>query len=434
MTAVAMAVITVPHPGRARSSWRRVGGRTVGEISDPVIEAALGRPSTGTALAKALGDADIGTRARALQHLQRANGNAFVQRFLADTIAIQRCGAIPCNCPAEEEPLALQRAPICDEETGECEEDGEDGSSTDQGSPPDPTGIKRGPGSEVPPGTKLGPAAPPKPGVRGPFIDTCFTDPDGFPAQVGDPGGVCLLPGESINQLCFYDENGDLKTPCAVVSAPITPVPGVRGPAIDTCFTDPEGLPAPVGDPGSVCEFTRNPEQLCFYDENGDLKSPCVVVEGPASSQPVGRPGAGRGALTVGSSGPQVSEVQAALNARNAPIAEDGVFSAEMKGAVIKFQAQQRLAPDGIVGPQTKAALGLEPTGGLLTVGSSGPAVAEVQAALNATDAPIAEDGVFGMETRGAVIKFQAQQDLTPDGIVGAQTKAALGLESAAAA
>jgi len=430
MTAVAMAMITVPHPDRARSSWPRVGRRIVAEISDPSIEVALGRPATATALAKALGDADIGTRERALQRLQRENGNAFVQRLLTNTIAIQRCGAVPSNCPAEEETLALQRAPICDEETGQCE----DGSSTDQGSPPDPTGIKRGPGSEVPPGPKLGPAAPPKPGVRGPFIDTCFTDAEGFPAPVGDPGGVCLLPGESINQLCFYDKNGDLKTPCAVVSAPITPVPGVRGPAIDACFTDPEGLPAPVGDPGSVCEFTRNPEQLCFYDENGDLKSPCLVVEGPAPSQPVGRPGVGRGALTVGSSGPQVSELQAALNARNAPIPEDGVFGAEMKGAVIKFQAQQRLAPDGIVGPQTKAALGLEPTGGLLTVGSSGPAVAEVQAALNSNDAPIAEDGVFGIETRGAVIKFQAQQDLTPDGIVGAQTKAALGLEPAAAA
>jgi len=57
----------------------------------------------------------------------------------------------------------------------------------------------------------------------------------------------------------------------------------------------------------------------------------------------------------------------------------------------------------------------------LLLKGSRGAAVAEVQQALH-----IPADGVFGAQTRGAVISFQRRDHLLVDGIVGPQTWGAL--------
>jgi peptidoglycan hydrolase-like protein with peptidoglycan-binding domain len=62
------------------------------------------------------------------------------------------------------------------------------------------------------------------------------------------------------------------------------------------------------------------------------------------------------------------------------------------------------------------------PYGGyLLLKGSHGPAVAEVQQALH-----IAADGVYGAQTRAAVIAFQRRDGLLVDGITGPQTWRAL--------
>lgn len=60
-------------------------------------------------------------------------------------------------------------------------------------------------------------------------------------------------------------------------------------------------------------------------------------------------------------------------------------------------------------------------------MGAKGPSVALLQTALRRAgilaDKP---DGIFGEQTRQAVIRYQYQQGLTPDGVVGAKTHAAL--------
>jgi Transglycosylase-like domain/Putative peptidoglycan binding domain len=81
-----------------------------------------------------------------------------------------------------------------------------------------------------------------------------------------------------------------------------------------------------------------------------------VVGAGVAVGQGVqqGTPVAAQGLLAKGSSGPGVSAVQRALGM---PV--DGVFGARMDAVVRSFQRRKRLMVDGIVGPQTRAALGL---------------------------------------------------------------------------
>src|SRR3954447_15188717 len=60
-------------------------------------------------------------------------------------------------------------------------------------------------------------------------------------------------------------------------------------------------------------------------------------------------------------------------------------------------------------------------TGGRLTKGSRGPAVAAAQRALG-----IPADGIFGRQTKRAVKAFQAAHGLAVDGIIGPVTSAAL--------
>jgi len=71
-------------------------------------------------------------------------------------------------------------------------------------------------------------------------------------------------------------------------------------------------------------------------------------------------------------------------------------------------------------GSATLAAAGAA-SGALLKVGSQGPEVEKVQAALK-----IAKDGKFGPETKAAVEKFQKDNGLQVDGVVGPQTRAKL--------
>ena len=158
--------------------------------------------------------------------------------------------------------------------------------------------------------------------------------------------------------------------------------------------------------------------------------------------------------LSQGARGHDVLELQFILNSI-APyydsiptVIQDSVFGPNLKNAVIEFQKTFNLTPDGVVGPATwnklyavylgikdtvpvPPAEGQEPPatpqypGYLLRVGSTGPNVRLMQTYLNTirivyTSIPyVVVDGVFGEQTRRAVVAFQQQFLLTPDGIIG---------------
>lgn len=108
-----------------------------------------------------------------------------------------------------------------------------------------------------------------------------------------------------------------------------------------------------------------------------------------------------------------------------------GVFGTLTEAAVMRFQTDAGLSPDGIVGPSTQAALQRRPSStpndGLLQLGDLGPEVTELQQRLRTLGHYAgALDGEFGSQTEAAVQDFQRSQGLVADGIVGAGTRAAL--------
>ncbi|HEY9906038.1 MAG TPA: peptidoglycan-binding domain-containing protein [Thermosynechococcaceae cyanobacterium] len=69
---------------------------------------------------------------------------------------------------------------------------------------------------------------------------------------------------------------------------------------------------------------------------------------------------AGSAYLQRGDRGPEVAELQRALNDRGISVSVDSVFGSETEAAVIRFQREQRvLNVDGVVGEDTLQALGL---------------------------------------------------------------------------
>lgn len=173
-------------------------------------------------------------------------------------------------------------------------------------------------------------------------------------------------------------------------------------------------------------------------------------VRGIVSSYP-GSP------LQRGSSGPSVVVIQVSLNriSQNYPAipkipSVDGIFGSRTEAAVIAFQQIFGLTPDGIVGPgtwyeivrlytavtrlselrsqgQQFYAINWSPPNGL-SLGDTGEKVRLLQYMLSVlstyipTIPPLNIDGIYGQNTRSAVLAAQRRFGLPETGTVGAQT------------
>jgi hypothetical protein len=119
--------------------------------------------------------------------------------------------------------------------------------------------------------------------------------------------------------------------------------------------------------------------------------------------------------LSNGDESPIVEVLQHLLRARGSGLKVDGIFGVVTEQAVRRFQGNQGIAVDGIVGPVTWSRL-------FITVrrGSTGEAVKGVQVRMNMRQAaPIGVDGDFGPLTEQAVREFQKSQAIDADGVVG---------------
>lgn len=163
-------------------------------------------------------------------------------------------------------------------------------------------------------------------------------------------------------------------------------------------------------------------------------KSVVGIGAPPPSSDGVPRP-----VLRRGAKGSSVTLLQQSLNAPGSKIGgdidADGIFGGRTLGAVIAFQRSCQLMADGIVGARTWTALdapAAQPSPDtvprtLLRRGAQGPSVTLLQQGLNANGAKVAVDGIFAACTHDAVVAFQRSRKLVADGVVGANTWAALG-------
>lgn len=95
-------------------------------------------------------------------------------------------------------------------------------------------------------------------------------------------------------------------------------------------------------------------------------------------------------------------------------ISVDGIQGYQTRTATKQFQRMVGLTPDGIAGNQTNRVISSIMAKPLLKYGSKGKAVKFLQYRLG-----ISNDGYFGSDTKKAVMEWQQQHGLTPDGIVG---------------
>jgi peptidoglycan hydrolase-like protein with peptidoglycan-binding domain len=129
--------------------------------------------------------------------------------------------------------------------------------------------------------------------------------------------------------------------------------------------------------------------------------------------------------LKKGSTGEAVRQLQQALKDLGYdPGNVDGQFGSKTESAVKAFQGDRQLTVDGIVGEITWLNIDEADTSNpLLRKGSTGNPVRRAQKRLTLAGYDTGGvDGSFGAKTEAAVKRFQADQGLVEDGIVGPAT------------
>ncbi|MDQ8704532.1 GH25 family lysozyme [Streptomyces sp. LHD-70] len=177
-------------------------------------------------------------------------------------------------------------------------------------------------------------------------------------------------------------------------------------------YTESESIPGLPGKNGTTGKGDRN----VFRGTLDQLRD---LAEGGGT--PPEQPGTSWPTVEPGQKGVDVTTVQLLLGAHGYATTADGVFGTGTATKVKAFQKAEGLTADGIVGPDTWTRL-------IVTAkqGSKGDAVKALQRQLAAHGHDITADGVFGTGTATQVKAFQKAEGLTPDGIAGPATWAAL--------
>ena len=115
----------------------------------------------------------------------------------------------------------------------------------------------------------------------------------------------------------------------------------------------------------------------------------------------------------------QLRRTRAATQRANLPASRKVGFAIAATALIAPLAQQTASAQETTTSTPTATAA---QSAGLLKQGARGPAVSALQSQLG-----IAADGVFGPQTKAAVISFQSRNGLIVDGIVGPQTRGALG-------
>ncbi|MEV0649037.1 penicillin-insensitive murein endopeptidase [Phytomonospora sp. NPDC050363] len=144
----------------------------------------------------------------------------------------------------------------------------------------------------------------------------------------------------------------------------------------------------------------------------------CAIALVVTATPAVAYPNAYFHTQSAGNRGADVQAIQYLLQHHGQSASADGVFGSGTTAAVRAFQTAKGLGVDGIVGPQTWAALAPQ-----IQQGANGPAVRALQVQLNAKRRlSLAVDGVFGAAVTTAVRDFQSHAGIGVDGVVGPTT------------
>jgi len=168
-----------------------------------------------------------------------------------------------------------------------------------------------------------------------------------------------------------------------------------------------------------------------FQSDNG-LKADGAV--GTATERKLGITLPINGFISKGKTDANVAAVQARLRTYGYyKSTVDGAWGNRTLAAVLRYQSDNRLTVDGVVGSGTANRLGITLSTAVRSGGiAKGKTAANVKAVQNALKKlgyfTSVVDGVWGRRTMCAVMSFQSDSKLTVDGVVGSATEKALGI------